>query len=44
MADQLTPGSVFPDLTLNVAGGGQLSLPSDITTTYTIALFYRGHW
>ncbi len=29
MADQLTPGSVFPDLTLNVAGGGQLSLPSE---------------
>jgi len=44
MADQLIPGSVFPDLNLNIAGGGKLSLPSDIETTYTIALFYRGHW
>ena len=44
MAEQLIPGSVFPDVSLNIAGGGQLSLPSDINTTYTIALFYRGHW
>lgn len=44
MADQLTPGSVFPDLSLNIAGGDTLSIPGDISTTYTIALFYRGHW
>lgn len=44
MADQLTPGMPFPDLTLNIAGGNTLSLPADIDSTYSIVLFYRGHW
>lgn len=44
MADQLTPGAVFPDLTLNIAGGDTLSLPRDIDSTYSVVLFYRGHW
>ena len=44
MAEQLTPGAVFPDLTLNIAGGGSLSLPADLESTYTVVLFYRGHW
>jgi peroxiredoxin len=44
MTDQLTPGAVFPDLTLNIAGGGTLKLPADLDSTYTVVLFYRGHW
>jgi len=44
MAEQLIPGSVFPDLSLNIAGGDTLSLPADINSTYTVVLFYRGHW
>ena len=44
MADQLIPGAIFPDLTLNIAGGKTISLPGDITSTYSIILFYRGHW
>jgi len=44
MAEQLIPGSVFPDLSLNIAGGDTLSLPTDINSTYTVVLFYRGHW
>lgn len=44
MADKLIPGSRFPDLTLNIAGGGAMSLPGDIQSTYSIVLFYRGHW
>lgn len=44
MSEQLTPGAEFPQLTLNVAGGGQLSLPDDLDSTYTVVLFYRGHW
>ncbi len=44
MAEKLTPGEVFPDLTLNIAGGGQLNLPADLSTPLTIVLFYRGHW
>ena len=44
MADQLVPGSRFPDLVLNIAGGGQLRLPQDLDSTYSVVLFYRGHW
>ena len=44
MADQLTAGTVFPDLTLNIAGGETMSLPDDLNSAYTVVLFYRGHW
>ncbi len=44
MADKLDAGAEFPLITLNVVGGGQTTLPSDITTAYQIVLFYRGHW
>ncbi len=44
MAAQLTPGTEFPQLTLNIAGGDSLSLPGDLDSTYTVVLFYRGHW
>ncbi len=44
MADQLTPGAVFPDVALNIAGGQSMSLPGDLDTPYSVVLFYRGHW
>jgi len=44
MADKLIPGAKFPELTLNIAGGDTISLPDDIQSTYSIILFYRGHW
>ncbi|MDA1075472.1 MAG: hypothetical protein O3A63_12030 [Proteobacteria bacterium] len=44
MADKLSSGADFPALTLNIAGGGTLSLPADLKSTYTVVLFYRGHW
>jgi hypothetical protein len=44
MADQLIPRTLFPDLSLNIAGGKTMSLPDDIKSTYSIILFYRGHW
>jgi hypothetical protein len=44
MTSQLTPGTIFPDLSLQIAGGDVLSLPADLNTTYTVVLFYRGHW
>lgn len=44
MADKLIPGTRFPDLLLNIAGGNTLSLPDDIQSSYSIILFYRGHW
>jgi hypothetical protein len=44
MASMLNAGDMFPELTLNLVGGGTLVLPRDIDTKYLIALFYRGHW
>lgn len=44
MPNFLSPGDRFPPLTLNLSDGGTLSLPDDLETPMTIALFYRGHW
>ncbi len=44
MPNMLEPRDQFPDITLNVAGGGSINLPADIDTPYAIVLFYRGHW
>ena len=42
--EKLTGGNVFPELTLDLAGGGTLNLPGDLETPLTILLFYRGYW
>ncbi len=44
MADKLYAGDAFPALTLNVVGGGTVSVPRDLEAKYNIVLFYRGHW
>ncbi len=44
VADKLNLLDSFPTLALNVAGGGTVTLPEDISTPYAIVLFYRGHW
>ena len=44
MAEKLIGGDTFPDLKLNMAGGGSVTLPADIETPYALVLFYRGHW
>lgn len=44
MAEKLNLLDAFPSLSLNIAGGGTLTLPDDIGTPYAIVLFYRGHW
>lgn len=41
---KLTGGDVFPDVTLSVAGGGTLTVPTDLEASLTILLFYRGYW
>ena len=43
-AEKLSSGDTFPSLTLNLAGGGQLTLPDDLESPLNIVLFYRGHW
>jgi hypothetical protein len=44
MTDKLTGGDTFPSVALNVAGGGQIKLPEDLSDNLTIVLFYRGYW
>ena len=44
MSNFLKPGDDFPAISLNLAEGGTFSLPDDLKTPMTIALFYRGHW
>ncbi|MDP6414122.1 MAG: hypothetical protein QGG54_03695 [Gammaproteobacteria bacterium] len=44
MADKLNPGKTFPELTLHVVGGGEITLPAALQTPMTILLFFRGHW
>lgn len=42
--EKLNSGDEFPEISLNITGGGTLNLPNDISTSFTIVLFYRGHW
>ena len=44
MAEKLQTGDVLPTLSLRLAGGGEVTLPGDLTTPYGVVLFYRGHW
>jgi len=44
MAKRLEGGSPFPTVSLNLVGGGQVTLPEDLETKYGVVLFYRGHW
>ena len=44
MTTTLGPGDLFPGMTLNLAGGGSIALPSDLKSRYSVILFYRGHW
>ncbi len=44
MAEKLYTGDAFPDLTLDLVGGGTLDLRNALTAKYNIVLFYRGHW
>ena len=44
MSEKLGIGSAFPNLTIDLVGGGTLSLPDDLDAKYRVILFYRGHW
>jgi len=44
MSEKLGIGASFPDMTLNLVGGGSLDLPGGHDTKYKVILFYRGHW
>ena len=40
----LNNGDVFPDITLDIVGGGSVSLPADVAGSYAAILIYRGSW
>lgn len=44
MGDKLRSGDKLPSLTLNLVGGGSVTLPDAIETDFAVVLFYRGHW
>lgn len=44
MTQKLNTGDRFPSLVLNLVGGGTLTVPADLNATYSVLLFYRGHW
>ena len=44
MARKLDTGDRFPDLTLALVAGGEIRLPADLASDYSVILFYRGHW
>jgi peroxiredoxin len=42
--DLLDNGDRFPELQLNRAGGGRLSLPDDLAGAFGVVLIFRGAW
>ena len=44
MAEKLDGGAQFPAMTLQLVGGDSLVLPDQLDASYTVLLFYRGHW
>ena len=44
MTEKLGPGDGFPKMSLALVGGGSIELPSALKTSYSVVLFYRGHW
>ncbi len=39
MSNKIDKGGQFPDIELNIAGGGRLRLPADIDTSYRSLYF-----
>ena len=44
MTTNLGPGDTFPEMRLDLVGGGAIELPSGLESSYSVILFYRGHW
>ena len=44
MGEKLRSGDKLPSFTLNLVGGGTVTLPQDLPTDFGVMLFYRGHW
>ena len=44
MAKKLNAGDTFPELTVNIRGGGTFNVRDNPEARYNIILLYRGHW
>lgn len=44
MGDKLKSGDTLPAVTLDLVGGGKVTLPDEIRSDFAVILFYRGHW
>ncbi|MDP6517574.1 MAG: hypothetical protein QF926_13275 [Alphaproteobacteria bacterium] len=44
MGEKLNTGDPFPSLTLNLVGGGTVTVGGTLDSNYGVILFYRGHW
>lgn len=44
MSSRLQNGDVFPQLTVDLVGGGTLAIPRGLAGSYGVVLFYRGAW
>ena len=42
--EKLIAGDLFPEVSLDIASGQSLKLPTDLDAPLTIMLFYRGYW
>jgi hypothetical protein len=44
MSEKLSIGAMFPQMKIDLAGGGSIELPQGMNAKYRVVLFYRGHW
>ncbi len=44
MTKKLGIGDSFPNITLDLVGGGTIDLPTGMGSKYGVILFFRGHW
>ena len=44
MTRKLGLGDSFPNITLDLVGGGTIDLPTGMGSKYGVILFFRGHW
>ena len=44
MTRKLGIGDSFPNITLDLVGGGTIDLPTGMGSKYGVILFFRGHW
>jgi peroxiredoxin len=44
LAKQLNMGDLFPEYVVQTTDGRTLHLPQDLSSEYSVLMFYRGSW